>query len=111
MKLTIIGGAGVRAPFMIAGLVRYAPRIDLTEVWLMDIDAGKLALVGGLCRTLAERKRAPFTLHLTTDARAALSGATHVITTIRVGAEAGRVLDETIALRRGVGHPFWGSLP
>ncbi len=102
MKLTIIGGAGVRAPFMIAGLVRYAPRIDLTDVWLMDIDADKLALIGGLCRTLADRKHAPFALHLTTDAREALRGADHVITTIRVGAEAGRVLDETIALRRGV---------
>ncbi len=102
MKLTIIGGAGVRAPFMIAGLVQYAPRIDLHEVWLMDIDADKLDLIGGLCQTLMRRHAAPFALHCTTDAREALRGADHVVTTIRVGAEAGRVLDERVALRHGV---------
>jgi len=102
MKLTILGGAGVRAPFMIGGLVSYAERLDLREVWLMDIDEPKLALIGGLCRRLAERQNAPFTLHLTTDARAALTGAAHIITTIRVGGEQGRIFDERIALRHGV---------
>ncbi len=102
MKLTIIGGGGVRAPFMIAGLVRYAPRVDLQEVWLMDIDAEKLRLIGRLCQHLAKRQNAPFTLHSSTDAREALRGADHVITTIRVGAEAGRVKDERVALAHGV---------
>ncbi|GAB4442883.1 MAG: glycosyl hydrolase [Anaerolineae bacterium] len=102
MKLTVIGGGGVRAPFMIAGLVHYAPRIDLQEVWLMDTDAEKLALIGRLCRHLAEKHAAPFSLHCTTDARAALRDAEHVITTIRVGGEAGRVKDERVALRHGV---------
>lgn len=102
MKLTIIGGAGVRTPFMIAGLARYAPRLDLQEVWLMDIEAEKLELIGGLCQELARRHNVPFTLHLTTDPRAALKDADHVITTIRVGGEMGRVYDERIALRHGV---------
>ena len=102
MKLTVIGGAGVRAPFMIGGLIRYAPRVDLQEVWLMDIDAAKLELIGGLCQHLAQRRRAPFALHLTTSAREALRDADHVITTIRVGGEAGRVKDERVALAHGV---------
>jgi 6-phospho-beta-glucosidase len=38
----------------------------------------------------------------TTDARAALAGAKYVITSIRVGGEDGRILDERIALRHGV---------
>jgi 6-phospho-beta-glucosidase len=38
----------------------------------------------------------------TTDPHAALDGARHVVTTIRVGAEQGRVLDERIALKHGV---------
>ena len=101
MKLTIIGGAGVRTPFMIAGLAHYAPRIDLQEVWLMDIDAEKLDIIGGLCQSLATQHDVPFTLHLTTDPREALRDADHVITTIRVGGEMGRVQDERIALRRG----------
>jgi 6-phospho-beta-glucosidase len=102
MKLTILGGAGVRAPFMVVGLARYAPHIDLQEVWLMDIDAGKLELIGRLCQTLIRRHGAPFTLRLSTDARASLRDADHVITTIRVGGERGRVQDERVALRHGV---------
>jgi 6-phospho-beta-glucosidase len=102
MKLTILGGAGVRMPFMMAGLVRYAPRIDLRDVWLMDIDEGKLDLVGKLCQTIIARHNAPFTLNLSTDARESLEGADHVIATIRVGGELGRVQDERIALKHGV---------
>jgi 6-phospho-beta-glucosidase len=102
MKLTIIGGAGVRTPFMIAGLAQYAPRIDLQEVWLMDIDAEKLEIIGSLCQALTKQHNAPFTLHLSTDARESLMDADHVITTIRVGGEAGRVQDERIALKHGV---------
>ena len=102
MKLTIIGGAGVRIPFMIAGLAHYAPRIDLQEVWLVDIHAEKLGIIGGLCQSLALQHDASFTLHLSTDPREALSDADHVITTIRVGGEMGRVQDERIALRHGV---------
>jgi 6-phospho-beta-glucosidase len=102
MKLTIIGGAGVRTPFMIAGLAQYAPRIDLQEVWLMDIHAEKLDIIGGLCQSLAKQHNVPFTLHLSTEPREALMDADHVITTIRVGGETGRVQDERIALQHGV---------
>jgi 6-phospho-beta-glucosidase len=102
MKLTIIGGAGVRTPFMIAGLAQYAKRIDLQEVWLMDTNAEKLDLIGGLCLSYADKHNIPFTLHLSTDAREALMDADHVITTIRVGDEMGRVQDERIALQHGV---------
>lgn len=102
MKLTIVGGGGVRTPFMMTGLVRYAPSIDLQEVWLMDIDAEKLRLIGGLCESLAERQEAPFALHTTTDPREALADAAHVITTLRVGGDAGRVKDERVALRHNV---------
>ena len=102
MKLTVIGGAGVRAPRLIPSLVKRAARLGLSEVCLMDVDAEKLTLIGGLCQTLAQRYNAPFRLTLTTDARSAISGAAHIITTLRPAFEAGRVLDERIALRLGV---------
>ena len=44
----------------------------------------------------------PFKVTLTTDARTALTGARHVVTTIRVGQDRGRAIDERIALRHGV---------
>ena len=64
MKLTVIGGGSVRTPQLIPALIRRASRLGLTELWLMDIDAEKLDLIGGLCRQLATN--APFSLHFTT---------------------------------------------
>ncbi|MBK9712410.1 MAG: 6-phospho-beta-glucosidase [Kouleothrix sp.] len=102
MKLTLIGGGGVRGPLFVASALRRAERVGLEELCLMDIDAEKLAIFGGLCREVARRAGSPVRITTTTDARAALDGARHVVTTIRVGFEHGRVLDERIALRHGV---------
>lgn len=102
MKMTIIGGAGVRTPLFVRALLKYSAELGLTEVTLMDIDAEKLGLIGALCAELVRRGGSPFTLTLANDARQALRDASFVVTTIRVGFEGGRVLDERIALKHGV---------
>ncbi|GAC1356303.1 MAG: glycosyl hydrolase [Herpetosiphon sp.] len=102
MKLTVIGGGGVRAPLFVTSALRRAAQIGLDELCLMDLDGGKLELIGGVCRAVARRAASNVRITTTTDARAALTGASHVVTTIRVGNEQGRVLDERIALRHGV---------
>lgn len=102
MKMTIIGGGSVRTPRLIPSLVRRAERLGLTELWLMDIDAEKLNLIGRLCEHLLQEMGATFKLVLTTDPREAVRGAQHVITSIRPGAERGRAIDERIAMRHGV---------
>ena len=102
MKLTLIGGGGVRSPLFVMTLLRWQKRIGVTELCLMDIDERKLALFSGLCRQLVRRAGDSFSLTTTTDARVALSGADHVVTTIRAGFEQGRATDERIALRHGV---------
>src|SRR5215470_6657429 len=102
MKLTIIGGAGVRTPRIIPSLVRRAPRLGLQELWLMDIDGAKLELMGGLCAAVARQLNAPFEVKLTTDPREAIKGASHIITSIRPGFEKGRAIDERIAFKHGV---------
>jgi len=102
MKLTIIGGGGVRAPRVIPSLVRRAARLDLQELWLMDIDGAKLELIGGLCQAMARQLDAPFKVILSTDARESIRGASHIITTIRPGFEQGRAVDERIAFKHGI---------
>ena len=99
MKLTIVGGGGVRTPRLIPSLVKRAERLGLTELWLMDNDAEKMELIGGLCKTLAGD--APFKMMFTTDAREAIAGAHHVITAIRPGLEQGRATDERICFNLG----------
>src|SRR3712207_5122974 len=101
MKLALIGGGGVRAPLFVASALRRAERVGLDEICLMDVDAEKLAIFGGLCREVARRAGSPVRISTTADPRAALEGARHIVTTIRVGSEQGRVLDERIALKHG----------
>lgn len=102
MKLTIIGGGSVRTPRLIPFLVHYARDFKLEELCLMDVQAGKLEIIGGLCRTLAEKQNATFDVTLSTDAQEAISGADHVITSIRPGYERGRAADERICFEYGV---------
>src|SRR5690349_7439060 len=100
MKLTGIGGGGVRTPRLIPSLVKRAARLGLDELWLMDNDAEKLELIGGLCQQMAAN--APFKLVLSTDARESIRDAQHVITSIRPGLEQGRATDERICFDHGV---------
>jgi len=100
MKLAIIGGGGVRTPRLIPSLVKRAARLGLRELWLMDNDAEKLRLIGGLCQQMIGD--APFRIVLTTDAHAALRDAQHVITAIRPGLEQGRATDERLCFDHGV---------
>jgi 6-phospho-beta-glucosidase len=102
MKLTVIGGGGVRTPHLIPSLVRRVERLGLQDLWLMDVDAPKLELIGGLCAALVRRHGDPFRIHLTMDAREAIRDAAHIITSIRPGFEQGRATDERIAFAHGV---------
>jgi 6-phospho-beta-glucosidase len=102
MKLALIGGGGVRSPLFVASALRRAERVGLEELCLMDTDAEKLAIFGELCREVTRREESDVRITTTTDPQAALDGAAHVVTTIRVGGEQGRVLDERIALGHGV---------
>ncbi|MCX7853155.1 MAG: 6-phospho-beta-glucosidase [Anaerolineae bacterium] len=102
MKLTLIGGGGVRTPLFLMSLLRWHTRLGLTELCLMDVDARKLSVFAALSRALLAQAGDPFRLTHTTDARAALTGADYVVTAIRVGFERGRALDERIALKYNV---------
>lgn len=102
MKLTLIGGGGVRSPLFVMTLLRWQKRIGMNELCLLDIDERKLNLFGPLCRELVRRAGDPFKITTTLDARQALTGTDYVVTTIRPGFEQGRATDERIALRQGV---------
>ncbi len=102
MKLAVIGGAGVRSPLLMSALARRQQAIDLRAVVLVDGDEAKLEVMGPLCRHAARRAGGTFEVTWTTEIGAALPGSGAVITTIRPGAEQGRVADERIALEHGV---------
>ena len=102
MKLTLIGGGGVRAPLFVNSTLKRAARLQLEELCLIDNDPEKLQIMGSVCRMVARQAHSPVKISTTTDAPTAVSGADYVVTSIRVGNEQGRIFDERIALRHGV---------
>lgn len=102
MKLTVIGGGGVRSMFLAKSIAQRARDLHITELVFMDIDAEKLRIYGGMARHVARMLDPDLTFTLTTDADEAVRDADYIITTIRVGGDHTRVRDERIALDLGV---------
>ena len=96
MKISIIGGAGVRVPLLVRGLVH--SDLGITDVALFDIDQARLAVIANLAQRAGDG--VPVTSHPTPDA--CIDGADFVIASIRVGGSGQRALDETTAIAHGV---------
>lgn len=99
MKLTIIGGGGVRSLFLAKSVAQQARGLNIDQLVLMDNNPEKLEIFGGLARDVANFLEPELRVELTDDPVAALSGAGAVITTIRAGEDETRVEDEKIAER------------
>lgn len=102
MKLTVIGGGGVRSMFLAKSIAQKAAQLHITELCFMDNDAQKLEIYGGMAEIVAQKICPPLHFVRTTNAIEAIRGADYVITTIRAGGDDMRVRDERIALDLGV---------
>lgn len=102
MKLAVLGGGGVRSPFLAKSLALGAEATGITETVFMDTNAQKLSLYGKIAKGIAARIAPQLQFTLTTDAEEALRDADYIITTIRAGDDDGRVFDERTALNLGV---------
>jgi 6-phospho-beta-glucosidase len=102
MKIAVIGGGSTYTPELVNGFLKRVAILPLDELWLMDIDSKRLAIVGGFAKRMAEAKDRPFKVILTGDRRAALEGASYVVTQIRVGQMPARRADEYLGRRHGL---------
>ena len=102
MKLTVIGGGGVRSMFLAKSLAKSAKRLGIDSLVFMDNDPEKLRIFGAMAKKIALLIEPALQFHCTTDAVEALTDADYVITTIRVGGDDMRVRDERIALDLGL---------
>lgn len=84
------------------GFVRRADRLPIDELALLDIDADRLAVVGGLAQRMLDRLDWAGRLRLTGDRDSAVDGADFVLIQLRVGGQATRLVDETLPPRFGV---------
>ena len=102
MKVTVIGGGSSYTPELINGFLERIDSFPLTELWLVDISQERLDIVGGFARRMVEAKGSPFPVHLTTDQRQGIAGASYVTTQLRVGGMAARREDEYLGRRHGL---------
>lgn len=102
MKITVIGGGGVRSMFLAKSIAQKAERLRIDELCFMDNNEQKLRIYGGMASHVAELLCPKLKFSLTTDAVEAVKNADYVITTIRVGEDDMRAKDERIALNKGV---------
>lgn len=99
MKIVVIGGGSTYTPELVNGLLERSASLPVTELWLVDIDAQRLEVVGGFARRMAEARRSPFPVHLATGRQEALRDAAFVLTQLRVGGMAARREDEYLGKR------------
>ena len=102
LKVAVIGGGSTYTPELVNGFLDRMEQFPLDELWLMDIDAERLKVVGGFAQRMAEAKGSPFKVFLTTNQREAVSGASYVTTQLRVGQMEARRRDEYLGLRHGL---------
>ena len=85
LKVTVIGGGSTYTPELLNGFIEREADFPLDELWLMDIDADRLAVVGGFAQRMAAARNASFKIILSTDQKEAIRDASYVITQLRVG--------------------------
>jgi 6-phospho-beta-glucosidase len=103
MKVAVVGGGGFRTPTLHACIVRVAPRIEIEEIVLHDVDAARLASIAAVIQGLdRERDGADVRLRTTTSLDDAIEGTGAVLVAIRVGGAEARTIDEEVPLSLGV---------
>ena len=99
-KIALIGAGSVVFTRRLLQDVVSSESLAGSHVSLMDIDTGRLELIGPYARRLVADNGAPITIETTSDRAEALDGADYVITTIRVGDDL--AIDQGIPLEYGV---------
>ena len=103
LKVAIIGGGSSYTPEIIEGMINRYDSFPVTEIVLVDIEAGKekLEIIGNLAKRMIEKAGKPIHLSWTLDRKKALTNADFVSTQIRVGGLKAREKDERIPLSHG----------
>lgn len=95
MKLAIVGGGSTYTPELIDGFARLRDSLPLDEIRLVDPDADRLALVGGMSQRMLAHAGHPARIVTTNDLVAGVSDVDAVLVQLRVGGQDARHSDET----------------
>ena len=87
IKIATIGGGSSYTPELIEGFIKRKDKIDISELWLVDIEEGreKLEIVGSLAKRMVKANDLDWKIYTTLDRKKALKDADFVTTQYRVG--------------------------
>lgn len=103
LKVVTIGGGSSYTPELLEGFIKRYEELPVSELWLVDVEAGKEKqdIIFDLCVRMVKRAGVPIAIHKTLNRREALENADFVTTQLRVGQLKARELDERIPLSHG----------
>ncbi len=99
LRIGVIGGGSIFVPELVELLGRYGDVLEPIELRLMDVNAERMAIVGGLCERIVLRARAPISISFHDAYEPAIDGADFVLVQFRVGGEDGRIGDDRLGLQ------------
>ncbi|TBL77371.1 6-phospho-beta-glucosidase [Paenibacillus thalictri] len=104
LKIAVIGGGSSYTPELVEGFIKHYKELPVTELVLVDVEAGKdkLETVGRLAERMIAAAGVPIRLSMTLNRREAIAGADFVATQMRIGLLAARSRDEKIPLKHGL---------
>ena len=102
VKVAVVGAGSTYTPELVEGFATRGDRLPIDELVLLDIDADRLGIVGGLADRMMRRAGWNGTLRLTADLDDALEGTDFVVVQLRVGGQAARL---PAATRRARARP------
>ncbi len=102
LKIAIIGAGSSYTPEIIEEIHRRRNRFPATRITFMDINPERLEIMLAFCRRFADHLGCEIQIEATSDRREAIKDARFILSQIRVGGNAQRILDEKIPLKYGV---------
>ena len=104
LKIVTIGGGSSYTPELMEGFIERHDKLDIKEIWLVDIEEGKekLEIVGAMAQRMVKAAGLDWEVHLSLDRKEALKDADFVTTQFRVGQLDARKRDERIPAKYGL---------
>ena len=102
MKVCVVGGGSTYTPELVEGLLSRREELGLRELHLVDVDERRLGVLGPLASRMSERVGGSVDVVWGTDRAAGITGATFVVSQLRVGGMAARERDEQLGRELGL---------
>jgi len=101
LKVSLIGGGGIRTPLVIFGINELSRSLGIGEIVLYDPDKDRVELMAALGRAIVAREDGILKVSVARRIEDAIDGCAFIMHSIRVGGIRSRAADELASIRNG----------